>query len=189
MSEARDPGLAPRRGRGDDGVAVVEFALIMPILLVLMLGMFTGAMAWNQSQALGQGARIAARSGSTMPRPIPAAGQTQLQVDVIWLDGLIDRAVAASEGEIGPTVSGRSVCVAYVDPAGASPDLTVSRTLTGASTRTSGTAPCFADGQGDDAQRMQVVMQRDGRIDTGFYRIPMTIRRSAVYRYEADNGL
>lgn len=170
-------------------MAVVEFALVMPILLVLMLGMFTGAMAWNQSQALGQGARIAARSGSTMPRPIPTEAQTQLQVDQVWLDGLIDRAVAASEGEIASTVSGRSICIAYVDPAGTSPDRTVSRTLTGVSTRTSGTAPCFVDGQGDTAQRMQIVMQRDGQIDTGFYRIPMAIRRTAVYRYEADNGL
>jgi hypothetical protein len=189
VSTISGPGSWRRRGRGDDGVAVVEFALIMPILLVLMLGMFTGAMAWNQSQALGQGARIAARTGSTMPRPIPEAAQTQLQVDEAWLDGLIDRAVAASEGEMAATVSGRVVCVAYVDPAGTDPDLTVSRTLTGAGTRISGTTPCFADGQGDTAQRIQVVMERAGRIDTGFYRIPMTIRRTAVYRYEADNGL
>ena len=181
--------MTTRRARDDHGVAVVEFALVLPILIVLMLGMFTGAMAWNQSQALGQGARIAARAGSTMPRPVPTEAQTQTQVDTLWLDGLIDRALGASEGHMPTTITGRLVCVALVDPNGTDPDTTISRTLTGTTTRTNSTTECFNDGQGDTATRVQVVLQRDGRIDTGLYRIPLTIRRTAVYRYEADGGL
>lgn len=172
--------------RSDGGVAIVEMALVLPILVVLMLGMFTGALAWNQSQALGQGARVTGRFAATLPLPVPVAPQTQAQADQVWLDDLVDRAVAASEGHMAPAIAGRSVCVAYVDPAGAR---TVSRTLTGASTRTSGTTPCFEDGQPTTAKRVQVLLRRDGHIDTGLYRIPIELRRSAVYRYEADSGL
>jgi hypothetical protein len=177
---------AGARSPEDRGVAIVEMALILPILVVLMLGMFTGALAWNQSQALGQGARVAGRYAATLPLPVPTGTQTQTQANDAWLDGLIDRAVASAEGQVGSTVAGRAVCVAYVDP-GAS--LTMSRTLTGASTRTSSTSPCFEDGQGASAKRIQVELRRDGHIDTGFYRVPLELRRSAVYRYEADSGL
>ncbi|HEX4869089.1 MAG TPA: TadE/TadG family type IV pilus assembly protein [Acidimicrobiales bacterium] len=181
------------RAARDDGVAVVEMALVLPVLLVLMLGMFTGAMAWNQSQAVGQGARVAARYASTLPLPTPVGAQTQAQANEVWLDGLIDRAVAASEGELGAAVSGRVVCVAYVDPAGTaitSDDKTIRRQLTGASTRSAVDAQlCFTDSQGDGDKRVQVLVTRDGHIDTGFYRIPITIRRTVVYRYEADGGL
>jgi Flp pilus assembly protein TadG len=176
----------PRRRRDDDGVVIVEMALVLPILVVLMLGMFTGALAWNQSQALGQGARIAGRYAATLPLPVPEGAQTQDEADAAWLDALIDQAVAAAEGQVGPTVAGRSVCVAYVDPAASA---TMSRTLTGASTRTSSTSPCFEDGQGATATRVQVEIERDGHIDTGFYRIPLELRRTAVYRYEAGSGL
>lgn len=178
-------------GRGDDGAAVVEFALILPLLVVLMLGMFTGAMAWNQSQALGQGARVAGRYGATLPLATPIAPETaQAQANARWLDELIDRAVTASGGDLGSGVPGRIVCVAYVDPAGASADQTIRRRLLADGTRTAVDAtPCFTDDQDDTDKRVQVSVERDGYIDTGLYRFPLTMRRTAVYRYEADGGL
>ncbi|MGV3759271.1 MAG: TadE/TadG family type IV pilus assembly protein [Actinomycetota bacterium] len=183
-----DPGH-----RSDErGVAIVEMALVLPILVVLMLGMFTGALAWNQNQALGQGARVTARYASTLPLPVPdtTAGETQSGVDQAWLDDLIARTVSAAEGQLAADVAGRKVCVAYVDPAGAEADRTISRTLTGASTYSAvSSTPCFADGQADTARRIQVLVERSGHIDTGLYRFPLTMRRSAVYRYEADGGL
>lgn len=181
-----------RRTQGDDGVAIVEMALVLPILVVLMLGMFTGALAWNQSQALGQGARVAARYASTLPLPVAdiSEGETQTGVEEAWLDELIDRTVAASEDELSADTEGRKICVAYVDPAGTETDRTISRTLTGAASYSAlSTTPCFADGQADTARRVQVLVERSGHIDTGFYRIPLTMRRTAVYRYEADGGL
>lgn len=179
-----------RRARGDEGVAIVEMALVLPILVVLILGMFTGALAWNQSQALGQGARVTARYASTLPLPVAGELESQAVLDAAWLKDLIDRTVSASEGQLATDVVGRKVCVAYVDPAGADPDETISRTLTGASTYGAVTAtPCFSDGQADTARRIQVLVERSGHIDTGLYRFPLTLRRTAVYRYEADGGL
>ena len=65
---------------------------------------------------------------------------------------------------------GRAVCVAYVDPAGAAPDKTVSRQLDADGDRTSGMTQCFEDGQGTTAKRIQVVMEREGTLDLGFHR-------------------
>ncbi len=169
--------------RGDHGAAVVEFALVLPVLMMLLLGMLSGATAWNQHQALGQGARVAARFGSTLPLPADP-----LDHDA-WLDDLADRAVSASEGKLDAGVAGRAVCVAYVDPAGAAPDETISRRMDAAGTRTSGTTWCFDDGQGDTDVRLQVQVERDGVLDTGFHRQVLQLRRNVVFRYEADGGL
>jgi hypothetical protein len=171
---------------GDSGVVVVEFALVLPVLMVLLLGIFSGAMAWNQSQALGQGSRVAARYAATVP--LPSATGTYATVMEPWLDDLADRAVESSEGEMGAGVAGRAVCVAYVHLPGVTGDKTISLQLVGSS-QTIGTAPCFSDGQADTERRVQVVLEREGSINTGFYRHTFDIRRKVVYRYEAHLGL
>lgn len=171
-----------RQGRGDRGVAVVEFALVLPVLMMLLLGMISGGTAWNQSQSLGSGVRVAGRYAATLP--IPA---TSLEMDA-WLDSIAARAVSASEGEFGVDVAGRFTCVAFVDPAGPLPDETGSRQTTGTAAPVSGTTPCFEDGQGETSRRVQVVLQRTGVLDIGFYRQPLELRREVVYRYEADSG-
>jgi hypothetical protein len=170
-------------GTGDRGAAVVEFALVLPILMVLLLGMVSGAAAWNQHQALGQGARVAARYASTLPLPADPVDNDD------WLDDVADRALAASEGQMGAGVAERAVCVAYVDPAGAAPDETFSRREDAAGLRTSATTWCFDDGQGDTGRRVQVVLERAGHLDVGFYRQDLTLRRNVVFRYEADGGI
>lgn len=58
---ARRPGR--RRAGGEDGQALVEFALIAPILLVLVFGIFDLGMAWNAYQVITDAAREGARSG------------------------------------------------------------------------------------------------------------------------------
>jgi len=170
-------------GRGDDGVAVVEFALVLPVLMVLLLGMVSGATAWNQSQGLGQGSRVAARFASTLPLP-----EADEDIDD-WLDDTADRAVAASEGTMDAGVDGRAVCVALVDPAGGAADQTHSRRLDAAGVRTTGTDACFDDGQGEVLTRVQVVLERTGILDIGFHRQHLELRRQVVYRYEADRGI
>lgn len=178
MAFARNARCADERG-----VAVVEFALVLPVLMVLLLGMVSGASAWNQSQALGQGSRVAARFASTLPLPADDADMD------VWLDGIADRAIAASEGEMADGVAGRAVCVAHVDPAGSAADRTVSRRVDASGLRTDGIDECFVDGQGDDVVRVQVVLERTGILDIGFRRQELDLRREVVYRYEADGGI
>lgn len=168
---------------GERGAVVVEFALILPVLMMLLLGMVSGASAWNQSQSLGQGSRVAARYAATLPLPASDADMPA------WLDSLIDRSVTASEGNMGSTVDGRAVCVAYVDPAGSAPDKTFSRRLDAAGVRTSGVDTCFDDGQSTTDRRIQVVLQRSGILDIGFHRQTLSLRRQVVYRYEAHSDI
>ncbi len=177
------PARVGRRGTGDRGAAVVEFALVLPVVMVLMLGMITGATAWNQSQSIGHGGQVGARWAATLPLP----GSTDDMDD--WLDLVIDRSIAASAGTMDAGVEGRTVCVAYVDPNGASADKTVSRRMAADGVRTAGTTECFSDGQGATAKRIQVVMERAGFIDIGFHRRSLTLQREIVFRYEADGGL
>lgn len=157
--------------------------MVLPILMMLMLGLFSGGMAWNQNQSMGQGARVAARYASTLPLPA-----TDPEMDA-WLDGIADQAIAASDGTMAADVGGRSVCVAYVDPAGPAPDRTFSRRINEAGVRSSATTVCFNDGQSATQRRVQVVLERNGTLDIGFHRQTLTLRRTVVYRYEAESGL
>lgn len=163
----------------------MEFALVFPVLAMLMLGMISGAVAWNTNLALSQGARVAGRQAVTVPLPATPTDATMAP----WLDAVADRAVAASEGAMNTGVNGRAVCVAYVYPAGAAADQTFSRSLAPNGTRTSGTSPCFTDGQDDLARRVQVVLEREGVLDIGVRRQVLALRRQVVYRYEAYGGI
>lgn len=58
--------------RGDTGSAVVEFALVTPLLLILLLGVLQIALAMHVratlTAAAAEGARVAALSGSSLSR-------------------------------------------------------------------------------------------------------------------------
>jgi Flp pilus assembly protein TadG len=66
-----------RRGRGEEGVAAVEFAIILPILLVLSLGALDmGHMYYMDhliTNASREGARYAAKYTGTAAEPTSAA--------------------------------------------------------------------------------------------------------------------
>jgi Flp pilus assembly protein TadG len=58
------------------GAAIVEAAIIMPLLLLLTFGIWTTARAWNVHNVLDHASREAARFGATTPdttksRPSP----------------------------------------------------------------------------------------------------------------------
>lgn len=52
---------APRAGLGDSGQAVVEFALVAPIFILLLVGLAEFARAWNVYHVLTDAARTGAR--------------------------------------------------------------------------------------------------------------------------------
>lgn len=58
---------APSRRQVDErGAVLVEFALILPLFMTLILGMFTGGLAYMQKISMEDGVREGARFGSTM---------------------------------------------------------------------------------------------------------------------------
>lgn len=54
---------------GDRGAILVEAALVLPLLLMLTLGIWTTARAWNLHNVLDHATREAARFGATTPDP------------------------------------------------------------------------------------------------------------------------
>ena len=69
------------RAQGDDGAALVEFALVMPLLFLLLFGIVEFGINMNDYQAIRQGVRDAARqavvadygTGSCAPATTTAA--------------------------------------------------------------------------------------------------------------------
>lgn len=58
-------GMGKRlHGKNDRGAALVEAAIVMPLLLMLTLGIWTTARAWNVHNVLDHAAREAARFGA-----------------------------------------------------------------------------------------------------------------------------
>jgi len=51
-----------RRWRSDDGQALTEFALVIPVLMLMIMGLAEFSQAWNTKQVLTDAAREALRS-------------------------------------------------------------------------------------------------------------------------------
>ncbi len=163
-----------RRSADERGAALVEFALVLPLVVAMTFGMMTSAMAYNHQLDLTHAAREGARYGSTLPltqcsgSPNPCGGTTtwaQLVRSVV-----VQRAAGA--------VTAADVCVALVQGSSA----TVKTPTTSYST--SG-AVCFPESSGDSGNRVQVRITRSGdAIDGVFFRIPITLTSEATGKFE-----
>ncbi len=66
-------GRDRRRSRGQEGAAAVEFALVAPLLLLLVFGVISYGYMLSFRQALSQGAAEGARAAAVSPYPTSAA--------------------------------------------------------------------------------------------------------------------
>jgi Flp pilus assembly protein TadG len=77
-----------RRLREDRGAALVEAALVLPMLLMLTFGIWTTARAWNVHNVLDHAAREAARYAATTPDSLavldPIARGELLAAGIPW---------------------------------------------------------------------------------------------------------
>jgi Flp pilus assembly protein TadG len=93
-------GSARRLRRNDEGQALVEFALIVPFLLVFMIGIIEFGRAWNLHQVVTDAAREGARRGAiydpvvtpdtvhnTVMAALRAAGADTTKATVSIVDG------------------------------------------------------------------------------------------------------
>jgi Flp pilus assembly protein TadG len=169
------------RATGDRGAVLVEFALVFPILAMLLFGMLSAGMAWNTNLSLAHGARAAGRYAATLPT---------YDYDSLddYLDAVAARVVGASDGNLASGVTGRIVCVAYVHPAGtATLDHTRRRYETTTVARADST--CFDDGQSSSEKRVQVMVERGSNFETGLWSRSITLHQQVVFRYEISDGL
>ena len=156
--------LRPR----ERGAAIVEFAIALPLLMMLLIGMFSGGIAYDRNQSLIHAAREATRFGSTLP-------VTTLNP---WLDQVAATARNNAAGNLEVGQPTRYVCVALIGaPASGSRVEGPSGT-----TYTPG-GTCFVDGL--SGPRVQVVTGRDVVFDAFAFSRTITLRRQAAVRFEA----
>lgn len=175
-----------RRASEERGAALVEFALILPVFMMLVLGMFSGGLAYNQKLSLTQASREGARYGATI-----AADQSF--VSGTWASNVKDLIIQRAAGELDPS-TGAQVCVALVEGTSSpSPStLTVVTTPTYSSKAhftTNGTSPCnavdtYTVTATDKGRRVQVLVTRPSHIELLVQRFNLTLTAKATARFE-----
>lgn len=164
---------AAHRRRGERGAALVEFAVILPVLLMLVFGMLSGGLVMNRRMEVTQASREGARYGATVSfdqcTPTTAcSGRT-------WAQQVQSVAVSRSDG----AVTARDVCVALVEGPGSAPVA-----LSSAHTTKGGTAPCYADQSADAGRRVQVVITFTDSIEAVIMNIPVSVTARSTSRLE-----
>ena len=172
------------RAKGDSGAVLIEFAITFPLLVVLLLGMFTGGLAWNQKLAATNGVREGSRFGATLAVTSSSctAGSGTLNC---WLKQVADITQLSSEGELGSTVASRRICVAYVSSGTGATDQTMSLIRTASGDSITGT-PCFADGRPATERRVQVTGSRQSTIEFLVFALTPTLSTESVTKFESS---
>lgn len=113
MRRAAKPSRAwswPQSRRDEErGASLVEFAVVVPVVMCLALGIFTGGDAYFRKITVTDAVREGARYGATLAVPSGAGGAAS------WEDGVKQRVAAASGGELAAS----AVCAKLVYPTGA----------------------------------------------------------------------
>lgn len=97
-----------RLRRNEQGAVFLEFALVLPLLFSLLLGIFTGGQAYGDKISLVEAVREGARYGASLPLGTGASPVTT------WESAVKSRVVSASGGSLA---SG-DVCVKFALPTG-----------------------------------------------------------------------
>jgi Flp pilus assembly protein TadG len=166
MAAKASPGGADPRGgtpRGERGAVFFEFALVLPLLLSLVLGIFTGGLAYTNKISVVEGVREGARYGASLPM---GSGATAVAT---WEAGVRDRVLNALGGD-GAAVD---ICVKFVLPTG-------------------GTDCGLADPPGASNEPavhlVKVSASRPASLEFFFFRTSTVLNGKLVARFERDTG-
>lgn len=166
--------------RRDSGAAAVEFALLLPIFVMLVFGVIsTGLALWRHISDV-QAARDAARYGATLPVN-PSGTDTNCDSTTLsqtgWLQCVQSVAVHeagwTSASAVGTTNDNGYVCVAYIEDTNPSSTATLgNERLIAGTANPDDPSPadpttCFDDGRKDG--RVQVYIRRDGDFNAVLY--------------------
>jgi hypothetical protein len=149
------------------------------VVVGLILGLFTGGLAYNRKITIVN----AAREGSRYAATLPVSNFADLHG---WLGAVADATEKNASGELKTGTAGRSICVAYVHPNGvAANDQTTMLVRTDAgSTFSSGT--CFEDGRPDpDETRVQVQVARQSQLQTLVFTWDLDLTSTSLTHFEA----
>jgi len=153
-----------RRASGDKGAALVEFAIIVPLIFALILGITTGGVSLSRKNSMSNAVREGARMGATLPE------------SSTWATSVRDRAVALS----GNDLIASQVCVKLVRKPTATTE-TVRKALP--ATCPFGGEPSSAGIPAGECV-VKVWARRSSDLEVLFFSRPLTLQSSSVSRYE-----
>jgi Flp pilus assembly protein TadG len=153
------------------GAAVVEFALVMPVFFMLLLGMISGGLALHHKIVMTESARDASRYGAALAVNQCVSGCGGLT----WAQVVRSQAVQRSGG----TVTTSQVCVALVTGSGSAPVA-----IDSSHTTAGGTSPCYVDNSVDTGKRVQVSLTKTDHLEWLLGSTNVTIVARSVARYE-----
>jgi hypothetical protein len=193
--------IRARARAGERGASAVEFALIAPLFFMIVFGMFSGGLLYNERSQMTFASREATRYGSTLPVGQKFSGA--INADAIggcvvnsvgtvdgrlWACNVARAAITAAGGDLGTAVPNRYVCVAVIK------ENTVNTVLTDGANNYNysvGTAPvpapgptCFNDLGADMNRRVHVVVRRNGTLNAILFNWTIPINSSGVGRSE-----
>ncbi|MCU1351870.1 MAG: pilus assembly protein [Acidimicrobiales bacterium] len=163
------------RGAGDSrGTALVEFALVLPVLFSLLYGIISYGLAYNQKISLTNAAAEGARYAATVP-------PSQAFTTGTWATNVRDLVIARANGDLD--AASATVCVSLVKGATAT-TYNTGQAATWFTTNTSG-LPCvttdtYATTASDNGIRAQVVVTRPATIQTVFLTKTVTQTGKAI---------
>jgi Flp pilus assembly protein TadG len=166
---------------GERGAALVEFALILPLVLMLAFGMMTAGLTYNHKIDLTHAAREGARYGATLAQ-LQCAGSPNPCGTKTWAQVVQSVVVERAFGD----VTAAQVCVALVT---GNPGAVIGSGFsanTGLMTGTAtGDGTCYSDGNDDPGKRVQVAIRKTGDSINGIlFKFPVTLTSQATAKFE-----
>lgn len=132
-----------RRPRSERGASAVEFALVLPLLLMVLFGMITTGLAFSDHLAATNAVREGARYG---------AAADISQVGTAWESSVQERVKQVYYNSAGDTVTNDQVCVQLVQAGGPTTHMDTVGPC--------GTAPSAPSGMASGSCAVMVWMQR-----------------------------
>lgn len=168
-------GSARFSSRDESGAALVEMALVLVLLVMLLVGTISAAVAFGRHNSIQNAAREASRYGATLPGT----------VDLAWLQSVVGVAKAAASGDLAAAVPGQYICVAIGNGYLGGNSFQSATEVAGVPSSLL-SDDCFAapDGLPEGEMRVQVVTERDTTIQVVLFNADVTISADAAARYE-----
>lgn len=166
---------------------MVEFALVLPLLMALLLGIVSAGLTFDREMQLTHAAREGARWGAAVPAD-------QAFTSGSWASNVRDLIVQRSAGELGGADT--TVCVAMVEGSAGSTTTPLAVVTTSSpphgSTYFSTTGSACIAGEtypvsdDDPGRRVQVVVAKPGKIEALFATWNVTLQTEATAKSEVD---
>jgi hypothetical protein len=140
-------------------------AFIFSLLVMLLVGVVTSAIAFGQKNSIENAAREASRYAATLPGAI----------DATWFATVRNVAREAAQGNLDPGVDGQYICVAHINSG-------LRQVEDGGVLSPPESGMCYPDGLTES--RVQIETRRVTEINAAFFSVDVTLNAPATARYE-----